>query len=261
MTIRYTVLIAIIALCAQPIAAQAPALGNEFIFFVDGRNVSIPADVSLEYIADPTNLSNRVVRFNQGNWNNIEGFDWPSGVDITANIAAGDSIFFRLWSSPVNSVAPGKPRFIMLDSSADNPLMFRLYYNFPDSVHGAGWVNVALPFPILTRNELDSAKVGKNADGSARQGGALSAHDARWQYWGAYSDATGSIDQVTLPGWREFNFNRTRRFGIFWDQPDPSTNGPIWIDNFYIGRRNTDLEKTKTPPPPASGLQAVSQTA
>jgi hypothetical protein len=261
MTIRYTVLIAILALCAQPIAAQAPALGDEFIFFVDGRNVSIPADVSLEFIADPTNMANRVVQFNQGNWNNIEGFDWPTGVDLTANIAAGDSIFFRIWSSPVNSVAPGKPRFIMLDSSPSNNISFRLYYNFPDSVHSGTWIDVALPFPQLTRNELDSAKVGKNADGSDRQGGALSDHDARWEYWGAYDDAIGAITEVTHPNWREFNFNRARRFGFFWDQADPSTNGPIWIDNFYIGRSNTDLEKTKNPPPPASGLQAVSQNS
>lgn len=261
MTIRYAVLFAIFSVLVQPIAAQAPALGDEFIFFVDGRNVSIPADVSLEYIADPTNLSNRVVRFNQGNWNNIEGFDWPSGIDLTANIAAGDSIYFRVWSSIVNSVADGRPRFIMLDSSPDNRIMFRLYYNFPDSVHGAGWVNVALPFPQLTRNELDSAKVGKNPDGTDRQSGALNTHDARWEFWGAYDDAIGVISDVTHANWREFNFNRTRRFGVFWDQPDPSINGPIYIDNFYIGRSTTDLEKTKLPPPPASGLQAVSQNS
>jgi hypothetical protein len=239
------------------VLAQAPPLGSEFIFFVEGRNVSVPADISLDYITDPTDPANRVVRFNQGNWNNIEGFDWPNGIDLTANIAAGDSIFFKVWSSPVNSVAPGKPRFIMLDSSPDNRINFRLYYNFPDSVHTGRWVQVAVPFPPATRALLDSAKVGKNPDGTPLDGGALNDTDARWQYWGAYDDAIGVIDQVTHPNWREFNFNRVRRFGFFWDQPDPSTNGPIFMDDFYIGRRNTDLEKTKNPPPPAAGLAAV----
>lgn len=238
--------------------AQAPPLGGEFIFFVEGRNVQIPSDVSIEYIADPTRPSNRVTRFNQGNWNNIEGFDWPTGVDLSANIAAGDSIFFKVWSSPVNSVAPGKPRFIMLDSSPDNRISFRLYYNFPDSVHTGRWIQVAIPFPAATRALLDSAKVGKNPDGTPRDGGALNATDARWEFWGAYDDAIGVIDQVTHPNWREFKFDRVRRFGFFWDQPDPSTNGPIFLDDFYIGRSNTDLEKTKNPPPPAAGLAAVS---
>lgn len=264
MAIRSTIFATLTALIAffapfGAVSAQAPALGNEFIFFVDGRNVSIPRDVSLDFINDPTTPGNRVVQFNQGNWNNIEGFQWPNGVDLSANIAAGDSIFFRIWSSPVNSVAPAKPRFIMLDSSPSNNIRFRLYYNFPDSVHSGRWINVAIPFPPkLTRNELDSAKVGKNADGTPRQGGALSAHDSRWEFWGAYDDAIGVINAVNHPSWREFKFDRTSLFGMFWDQPDPSTNGPVWIDNFYIGRRNTDLEKTKNPPPPASGLAAVS---
>jgi hypothetical protein len=253
-----TILIAFLAPFGA-VSAQAPALGSEFIFFVEGRNVSIPRDVSIDFINDPTTAGNRVVQFNQGNWNNFEGFNWPNGVDLTANIAAGDSIFFRIWSSVRNSVAPGRPRFIMLDSSPTDNIRFRLYYNFPDSVHSSQWINVAIPFPQLTRNELDSAKVGKNPDGTPRQGGALSAHDARWEYWGAWDNR--EITSVTHPDWREFKFDRTNNFGMFWDQPDPSFFGPIYIDDFYIGRSNTDLEKTKNPPPPASGLAAVSQSS
>lgn len=91
----FTTLIALLAPFGA-VSAQTPALGNEFIFFVDGRNVSIPRDVSIDFINDPTTPGNRVTQFNQGNWNNIEGFQWPSGVDLTANIVAGDSIYFRI---------------------------------------------------------------------------------------------------------------------------------------------------------------------
>ena len=102
----------LLALLASPLALAQDELGDDFILFVDGTNVLIPAVAGGETVADPQDADNRVVRFSPGNW--VEGgFEWDRemGVDATANVGASygesDTLYFRMLSDPANQPLAG----------------------------------------------------------------------------------------------------------------------------------------------------------
>lgn len=241
-------------------------MDENFILFANGRNVTIPGVLNGAVVVDPVDGEDNVLEFNYGNWN-IGGFNWgASAINMQNQFDEGDMIHMRIWSSPNNSTASratngnNTAKIIFQDGSTLNSLMFRAQLDLPDEVHTGTWMDISIPLPkFASRVELDSAKVGRNADGSVRAEGALTGYDALWDYWGTFSNARGSvIVDVNDPDWREFNWNRVRTFGIYWDQA-ATPNAPIYINNVYIGKPDVDLSIALDPPAPITTVQVSSE--
>lgn len=220
-------------------APEVAVMPENFILFAaGGRHISIPGFLHGNVINDAAINDVPVIRFDYGNWN-IGGFDWGiRGVNISERRAAQDSIFIRIWSSPNNATSNREvsgnntAKIMFLDIAPTGNLEFRTQLALPDEVHVGEWMDIAIPMPAyLTKTELENAK----------NTGAVTGYAALWDYWGAYSPAREEvISDVEDPDWREFNWDKVRRFGIYWDQNLPP-NAPIYIESIYIGRSGLDL--------------------
>jgi hypothetical protein len=233
----------------------APVMPEDFILFAGGgRHISIPSIPQGNIINDPALNRQRILEFNYGNWT-IGGFDWGNlGVNVSERQASQDSIFMRIWSSPNNRTdaretnGNNTAKIIFLDIGEEGNLEFRAQMALPDRVHTGQWVDVAFPMPThLTKTELEEA----------RAAGTLTGDAALWEYWGAYSPVREMvIDDVEDEDWREFNWKRVRRIGIYWDQ-FRIPGAPIYIEHMYIGRSGVDLSVATQGPPAMAGVSGV----
>jgi hypothetical protein len=229
---------------------------QDFILFAaGGRHISIPTFLHGSVISDANINETPVIRFDYGNWN-IGGFDWGTrGVNVKERRESQDSIFVRIWSSPNNRSSARETngnntaKIMFLDMPPPGNLEFRVQLALPDEVHTGQWMDIAIPLPAFaTKTELEEAKANNE----------LSGYAALWDYWGSYSPARAEvISDVNDPDWREFSWERVRRFGIYWDQNHPP-NAPIYIEHIYIGRSNVDLSVATQGPAPMAGISAVS---
>ena len=116
MTARDTILRRLAACCLAlalvlPFAQSSQAqdsLGDEFIMFVEGKNVLIPFFDGAA-AADPTDANNTVASFQYNAWA-APGFRWDneSGADMSAMVnptvaEGGATLYLRLWVDPQNA--------------------------------------------------------------------------------------------------------------------------------------------------------------
>ena len=269
-TQRWLVLLALAF--ASP-TAFAQSLGDEFILFVDGVNVLIPQLSQGDVVGDPLDPTsgNRVARFNGGNWTE-GGFAWSpdgtemEGVDATANVGAavgeGDTLFFRMLSDPANAGQGGVG--IMISDATDGSaaqradieagtasadFKSRLVWTIPPELHDGQWHDLALPLPPSTIEALEAA----------RAAGELDDVTAGWAYTGAWSNGGYGVGVVggfdpsnTDPIYQAFEWDRVLRIGPFWD--NNTGQGPIYMDDVYIGGPSTDISAASNPPPAMSGV-------
>jgi hypothetical protein len=208
----------------------APVMPEDFILFAaGGRHITIPSIPQGNVVTQAGVSETPVLQFNNGNWT-IGGFDWGNtGINVAQRQAAQDSIFMRIWSSPNNRTEAREvsenntAKIILLDIGETGNLEFRTQMALPDEVHIGEWIDVAYPLPpFVTKTELEEARTNNTLVGD----------QALWEYWGAYSPVREEeINDVEDEDWREFNWERVRRIGIYWDQFLPP-NAPIYIDTF-----------------------------
>jgi len=233
-------------------------LGSGFNFFVEAINVNIPSTNSIDVIDDTTNPGNNVMLFNRGNFNDFERLEWPEGVSIEGNRAAGDTLFLRLKSSPENLLG-ARPAILFMDADpAVDTYNFRLMWTIPDEYHDGEWHDLAIPLPTqTTRAALDSAKVGMDVNGDPLPDGALPEIMQAWEYDGSFG-GSHSIGDPSVEGWREFNWTRVVELGVFWDQGDGNPSGGVLLDDMLLGNTG-DLQDS--PPAAPSGMTASSSNS
>ena len=235
--------------------AQNAKMEKEFIFFVDGVNVQVPEITGTIVVNDPRNpeSGNKVLRFDGGSWAE-QGFVWPTndgGVDMTdftsTNYGDTDTLFLKILIDPINTDAGLKLNFFDKGivgpiNSAD--LRFRMSWSIPSWYRDGQWHELAIPLPPSTFAALESAKLGQNVDGSA-----LGVEvDSLLQYW-TYGGAWGSGQGVWGPteaNWKEFEWDAVEMVGFHFDWD--GAFGPVYVDDFYIGGKATDLSVATAAP-------------
>ena len=261
-TLRWSTLLLVAALAAPGALAQADPLGDEFIFFVDGTNVLVPAVEGGQVVDDPLEAGNRVVRFADGAWTHT-GFTWSrsEGVDATASFGESygesDTLYFRMLSDPANASAANVAIFLA-DATDDNPASredaeagtdvpdyeFRLLWTIPTDLHNGEWHDLAIPLPPATYDSLEAARArGELMDGAEN-----------WAYTGAWANGAYGVGSVggfepptSDPLFKDFDFTQFYKIGPYWD--NPNGGGPIFLDDVYIGGPNTDISTASNPPP------------
>ncbi len=250
-----------------PVTAQtASPLGDDFIIFVNGTNVLVPAN-DATVVNDPADPAsgNKVARFSYGTWA-YSGFRWEPrtvGVDMTDNLADGDVLHLRILSSTENAGKPGV--WIMLtDKTDDNPAPradvesgaatvdheFRATWTIPDEMHDGQWHEVSIPLPPATWQELEDAKTAGTLDPLAEH----------WDYPGAWSGGGYGVgpgfgtDTADLL-WNEFEWTNVKNIGVMWDFDGGSlgSGGPIYLDDVYVGSAGLDISVANDPPSAMTG--------
>jgi hypothetical protein len=262
-TMRLSAAVIVGAMFLSGSASGQDVLGDDFILFVNGTNVLIPSAGGTP-AADPFDAENTVQRFDYGNFS-LAGFEWERtvGVDMSANIASGDTLFLRLLSDPANL---GQPNVSLSftdktddsgadDGTADNE--FRAQWVIPQGMHDGNWHDLAIPLPPATWQELQDAK----------DGGLMDSIFTAWQYGGAWStggfpialDGLGpnSPDRPDL--FREFEWTNTRILGPFFDN-NTNVGGSIYLDDVYIGNSGLDLSAANDPAEAMSGVTFADMT-
>ncbi len=250
-----------LAFGAKDALGQNEPLGDEFFFFAEGSNVLIP-DFGGQVVNDPTNPANKVAQFNYSNWS-APGWRWQvggrPGVDATANVSetvgGGDTLYFKIWVDPANLGQPGVTLtfFDSIDETApdiaDKDIEFRIQWELPAWIRNGEWHTVAVPLPPSTTAALDSAKAGKNVDGTPL----AVAADTLLKYWdypgGWVASASTFVDR-NHPQYKDFSWADLRGLAVFFD--NNTTGGTIFLDDVYIGGPNTDIS-TATSAPDAMG--------
>lgn len=269
----------LLALAAPTALAQNDALGDEFIFFVDGTNVLVPSVEGGTTVTDPLQAGNKVARFSSGAWAE-SGFAWSrtGGVDASGNVGAAygesDTLYFRILSDPNNA---GATVSIMLnditndsgiprpdaEAGGDADYLMRLIWPVPAELHDGAWHDVAIPLPPATFAALQTARDNNELmdtiDGVTVAAG--SATNSGWRYTGAWSTGGFGIGEVGgfTPGtddplWEEFQWDQLYRIGPFWDSSGDIAKGPIYLDDVYIGGPNTSTDGATDPPSAMSGV-------
>lgn len=240
---------------SEPGLNEAP---DDYIIFAEGTHIWVDNLANGEYRGDPEDSTNNTILFNYGNWE-IGGFQYVDGLDIEGNRVDGDTLFLRINSSTENSDEARQtnsnnfPKIIFMDQSSNDNFKFRAQWRIPDEVHTGEWMEIAVPLPPFeSQIALDSAKVGKNPDGTDRAEGALDGYMQYWDYWGTY--AGRHVADTSDADWREFNWNNIYSVGIYWDQAT-APNAPIYIDNFYIGNTSTDITVATQAPDPLTTVE------
>ena len=277
----------LLLLLAAPAAlAQQDALGDEFIFFVDGANVLIP-EVQATTVNDPLEPTsgNKVARFSASGWAH-NAFTWPGdGVDATASVGAtygaSDTLYFRILSDPANGTvtADGAARNVNLwitdktngisgtradleAGTVDGDLEFRAIWAIPAYVHDGEWHEFALPLPPATYAALEEAKAAADNGDGTYDPAKIDTLAARWRYAGAWT-AGGteggfgvgpdfSTDPATDPLWQEFEWDALYKMGPAWDNADGG--GPIYLDDVYIGGPSTSTASARALPTAMTGV-------
>ena len=260
---------------ALPNKAQAQvALGDEFIVFVEGKNVLVPFfDGSAA--ADPDDASNTVAHFPYADWA-APGFRWDdaTGADMSQMVGAtvadgGATMYVRLRVDPANAGAHGcvpgagddclsLTLFDRFDGNqAGNNLEGRLKWFIPDDIRDGNWHDLAIPLPPNTVTALDSAKVGKNVDGSDLAT-ALDPLAMHWEYVGGWAGGfgwggtAGSPRSTSDPNWQDFEWGNVRGLSVHYDWA--GGGGDVWIDDLYFGTASTDLSQATGAPSAMSGV-------
>lgn len=272
----------VVGLASATYAQDKPVMDEEgFIFFINGANVQIPQlnGTSTVDPLDPTS-GNRVFEIPYAGWSE-GGFRWPSGgqrdtvgVDASAytgtNYGESDTLYVRFKSDTANlgrsdfialmdtddgvmnaPIPDGTDSTVTVNEDADLP--FRLRWHIPNWAHDGEWHTLAIPLPPATKAQLDSAKAGKNYDGSdlAVEVDSLFMN---WYYEGAWANGTanGHWDESS-PYWTEFDWEAVKFFGRHVDHADGGAS--FYFDYFSIG----------VPPPftdtPPSAVANVSGSA
>ena len=270
-----------VGLTSVAYAQDKPAFTDDFIFFIDGSNVTIPI-LDGSSVADPLDPTsgNKAFRINYAGWAE-SGFRWPnggrdtSGVDASSligdNYGESDTLYVRMLSDVANAGKNGGIYIAFLDTDTginwetDN-LPFRARWQIPEYMHNGKWHNIAIPLPPATLAALDSAKAGVNLAGDSLTVEVDSLF-SRWNYGGAWANPgiegnpNGDIIPPTDSKWEEFDWESVKYFGIHFDfnGNDPATDanglgagGPIYFDKFSIGVPLDEL--VDTPPSAVSGV-------
>lgn len=280
-TIKWsTFMLAICFLFGSSMTTQAqtnPDLGEEFIFFIDGLNVLIPTSdgFTVNDPLDPTS-GNKVYEIIYGDWTEA-GFRWPTGGEsgtVGANMLGftgenygdTDTLYVKLLA---DSSTRGKDEFIaFLDTETGNvvgtdDLPFRMRWTIPEWAKNNEWHELAIPLPPQTSSALDSAKAGKNLDGSdlAVEVDTLFNY---WAYAGAWGNGVGVWDN-TDPNWQEFDWQSVKYAGRMADHN--AGGGSIFFDYFAIGVTPENLVDSPPSAPAtvdgsnAEGVNTVTWTA
>lgn len=266
-------------LCAGVVAhtaeAQAPALGDSFIFFVDGVNPHLEGVDGGEVVADPKDGDNKVLKLDNGNYN-YHGFRFGRGNttaektgsprDLTANRDAGNVLHFRIMVDPANPNMDGSGDIVQQyrlaiqfedyrenqgeAENSNNP--FRLRWAIADSLRDGEWHTVSVTLPPATWAELEAAKT----DGS------LSGHESQWLYAGSWAGFSIGLDLLGPDAtadradlWTEFEWDNVEALGIQWDWGEAENEGaPIYLDDVYIGPAGLDLSDAKGEPAAMSNI-------
>ena len=254
-TAPLTRLAAVVALglCAAlpSVAQDAPVLGDEFVFFVEGVNSRVP-NVGAVPTQDPNDADNTVLQFFGGNFAG-PSLSWPPavGVDITANQASRDSVFFKLRVGPGASTETDTANvyLMFLDSesinsdgnSLNDDVAFRLIWPIPRTMFDGETYDIVLPLPPATAAALEAAKGDTTTTGEAlppeQQ---LDELAKRWTYQGGFNPDGNAFLTPGADGFEEFDYANVFSFGFFWDQ-GAGPAGSVFVDDFYIGSVNTDL--------------------
>ena len=238
--------------------AQAPALGDQYIFFVDGTNVTLPA-VDGVVANDPKDAANKVMQFNNGNWS-FQAFRFPDARNLTANRDAGNVIHFRILVETNNAAHCEATdnlaiMFEDFDDGASN-YPFRLRWTVPRSMCNGVWRDVTLTLPPPTWQELE--------DGKAN--GSISGLEKNWVYGGTWSiringgqgvalDLQGPNTTENRNLWKEFEWDNVRAIGPFWDWGSAGGDGgKVYLDDVYIGPSSLDLADAAGQPAAMSGV-------
>ncbi len=249
--------VALLAFGTQDSHGQNEPLGDEFFFFAEGSNILIP-DFGGQAVTDPTDPNNTVAQFTYSNWS-APGWRWQvegrSGVDATANVSEtvgeGDTLYFRIWAAPENLGQPGVT-LTFFDSIDEAPadleakdIEFRVQWTLPAWLRDGQWYSLAVPMPPSTTAALDSAKAGKNVDGTdlATPADTLLKY---WDYPGGWVGSANTFVDRGHPQFKEFAWTDLRGLAVFFD--NNTTGGTIFLDDVYIGGPSTDIETAKGAP-------------
>ena len=253
----FLTLMALFAATPATYGQAGPALGDDFIFFVNGTNTIVPSfDGAI--VTDPENSGNSVIQYEYGNWSyQAFRFDAATGVDMSQNRADGDVLHLRLWVDPANAGMPNVE--LMMEDKTDNSgaedgsadLPFRLVWRVPEAMRDGQWHDLAIPLPPPTWQSLEDAKAAGTLDDLAQH----------WLYAGAWStggwgvalaDEAGPYTTERSELWREFEWTNVQNVGFFWD--NNSGGGKVLLDDVYIGAPGLDLSAASGPPSAMSGV-------
>jgi len=235
--------------------AQNTKLEKEFIFFVDGVNVQVPEVAGGTVVNDPINAEsgNKVLRYGGGSWAE-NGFVWPTaqgGVDLSdftsAEYGGSDTLFLKILVDPINQNRDLKLTFF--DKGVVGPiesadLRFRMNFSVPAWSRDGKWHDLVIPLPPSTSAALDSAKAGKKVDGTDL-GIVVDTLMQYWTYGGAWGSGAG-VWGSSEANWKEWEWNAAEMIGFHYDWSGET--GPVYIDDFYIGGKSTDLEAASSTP-------------
>ena len=265
---------------AAPSQAQRPTdpgpdLGDTFIFFAEGVNVEVQ-NFEGDIVTDVPGAEGRVMAFPYRDFGEYAvAFNERVGRDASENLADGDVLNVRLWSSPDNAgkttsrtadyssvqirlmdsfepTAPGD-----LDANAPaKDFGFRLTWVIPEEYHDGTWRNVSIPLPPATIAELNANRAQYQADGDLRQ---------YWYYEGAkVADGGvgvgpgfgGSADDERF---QEFDFENLAGMYVVFE--NNTGGGPVYLDNVYLGDAGADLTAASAAPAAVTGVSIETEGA
>ena len=237
-----------------PVDPATPEIGDNYIVYVDGANVDVD-NYQGNTIVDPFDETNLVADYGMGSWTN-RGFIWSeSGINMEANVDRGDTLYLRLWLPEDEAQHLS---LIFGDYSVSNAdynladLGFSVGWFFPPELYTGTWHDLAIPLPFKTRAEQDSAKVGKNVDGTP-MANPLPEDDPKLRW--SYNDGwIGSSVTPTHPLWRDLTWYKVMRLSV-----SGQGSGYDWMmDDVHIGNSEADLSVGRTAP--SSPLPALSSS-
>ncbi len=255
-SLALALMLAVIGVFAPATSVIAQELGDDFIFFVNGTNVQVPS-FDGAVADDPFDAANKALKIEYGDWSE-PGFHFSRsvGIDMSANVAAGDTLSFRILSDTANAAQAGSIHIMLLDKTDDSgemdgsaDLAFRLRLNLPASFHDGTWHDLVIPLPGATWQDQEDAKAA-----------GLDGLDSLWAYQGAWSNSANGIGQDGLgPNttgfpelWKEFEWANVGQIGLHFDHANGG--GAIYLDDVFIGDGSLDLSVALDPPAAMSGV-------
>ncbi len=273
------VLLSILILPWLQSASAQTSLGDEFIIFVEGKNVLVPFFDGAAAV-DPTNAANTVANFPFSGWA-APGFRWDNevGVDMTSMVGAtvaagGKTMYLRLLVDPANAgahacgVGTGDDclSLTLFDAFTGNQFADnregRLKWFIPDAMRDGQWHDLAIPLPPSTVEALDAAKLGKNVDGTDLAT-PLDPLAMNWEYTGGWAGGWGwggtagtTHGPADATNWQPFEWNNIRGLSVHFDWGDGG--GGVMIDDLYFGSATTDITSATSAPAAMSGVTFAS---